>query len=40
MGGTEQSEAVQFLLGLRDAAFDNSDEKLALALRALERRDC
>jgi hypothetical protein len=30
--GTEQSEAVQILLGLRDAAFNASDEKLALAL--------
>ena len=40
MGGTEQSEAVHILLGLRDTAFDNSDKKLALGTRALERRDC
>ena len=30
--GPEQSEAIQILLGLRDASFDSSDEKLAQAL--------
>ena len=30
--GTEQSEAVNILKSIRDAAFDSSNEKLALAL--------
>jgi hypothetical protein len=30
--GTNQSDAAQILLALRDTAFDSSDEKLALAL--------
>src|SRR5258705_13992957 len=30
--GTNQSEAAQILQGIRDAAFDSSDEKLAIAL--------
>jgi hypothetical protein len=30
--GTDQSEAVEILKQVRDAAFDSSDEKLALAL--------
>ena len=30
--GTDQSEALQILKHIRDAAFDSSDEKLALAL--------
>ena len=30
--GTDQSEAVEILQEIRDAAFDSSDEKLALAL--------
>ena len=30
--GTDQAQAAQILLAIRDAAFDSSDEKLALAL--------
>jgi len=30
--GTNQSEAAQILQGIRDAAFDSSNEKLAIAL--------
>ena len=30
--GTDQSEALQILISIRDGAFDSSNEKLALAL--------